>query len=242
MRLDNEFEVPRPVDEAWAVLTDVERIAPCLPGAQLTEVDGDVYHGIVKVKVGPVTAQYAGEARFTEMDAERHHVVLSAKGKERTGKGLANALVTADLHGSGDTTRVTVSTDLTISGPLAQFGRGAIAEVSTKLLNQFVANLRETVLDAPQTAAGTATPAPAAPAETAPAAPAEAAPVGTAPATAGGPQPDTGTPQPSTRRVITGPEAQAVDVLAVARGSILKRVIPLVVVVAVVVVLVVWLA
>ncbi len=239
MKLDNEFEVPRPVDEAWAVLTDVERIAPCLPGAQLTEVDGDVYHGFVKVKVGPVTAQYSGQARFTELDAERHHVVLEAKGKEKTGKGLANALVTADLHGDGDSTRVTVSTDLTISGPLAQFGRGAIAEVSAKLLNQFVANLRETVLDAPQAAALVMSATGPVEAPT----PAEPAPVETVPAAVEESQPDTGTSQPSARRTITGPEAQAVDVLAVARGTILKRLIPLVVVVAVVVVaLIVWLA
>ncbi|GIH16398.1 SRPBCC family protein [Rugosimonospora africana] len=152
MRLDNEFVVPRPVDEAWTVLTDVERIAPCMPGAQLTEVVGDSYHGTVKVKVGPVVAQYGGAVRFTELDAERHRVVLEAKGKERNGRGLASALVTADLTGEDGSTRVTVSTDLTISGPLAQFGRGAIAEVSSRLLNQFVDRLKETVLQetAPQ--------------------------------------------------------------------------------------------
>ncbi len=146
MRLDNEFVVPRPVDEAWTVLTDVERIAPCMPGAQLTEVVGDSYHGTVKVKVGPVVAQYRGAVRFTELDPERHHVVLEAKGKERNGRGLASALVTADLAGEDGGTRVTVRTELTISGPLAQFGRGAIAEVSGRLLNQFVDRLEGTVL------------------------------------------------------------------------------------------------
>src|SRR6185369_6680067 len=149
MQLTNEFDVPRPVDEAWAVLTDVERIAPCMPGAQLTEVDGDTYHGTVKVKVGPVVAQYGGTARFVEKDDAAHKAVLEVNGKEKTGRGLANAMVTAQLVGQGESTHVTVTTDLTISGPLAQFGRGAIAEVSTKLLNQFVTNLRETVLDAP---------------------------------------------------------------------------------------------
>jgi carbon monoxide dehydrogenase subunit G len=143
MKLDNEFEVPRSVDETWAVLTDLERIAPCMPGAQLTEVEGDTYHGTVKVKVGPMVAQYAGQARFKEKDDAAHRAILEAKGKERTGKGLASALVTASLTGQGDnSTKVVVSTDLTISGPLAQFGRGAIAEVSSKLLGQFSENLR----------------------------------------------------------------------------------------------------
>src|SRR5215831_1506080 len=161
MRLDNEFEVPRPVDEAWAVLTDVERIAPCLPGAQLTEVDGDVYHGFVKIKVGPVTAQYSGEAKFRELDVERHHAVLDAKGKEKSGRGLANAVVTADLEGDGAVTKVRVSTELTISGPLAQFGRGAIAEVTAKLLGQFADCLRQTVLDAPSGGPAPSAPPPA---------------------------------------------------------------------------------
>ncbi|MFC0532773.1 SRPBCC family protein [Phytohabitans kaempferiae] len=150
MRLDNEFVVPRPVDEAWAVLTDLERIAPCMPGAKLTGVEGDDYHGTVKVKVGPVVAQYAGVARFRERDPERHHAVLEATGKQSGGAGRASAVVTADLTGEGDSTRVTVVTDLTVAGPLAQFGRGAIAQVSGRLLDQFVTQLRERVLaDAP---------------------------------------------------------------------------------------------
>lgn len=157
MRLENEFVVPRPVEQAWAVLTDVERIAPCMPGAQLTEIVDDDYHGTVKVKVGPVVAQYAGVARFRELDPVAHRAVLEAKGKERNGRGMASALVTADLTGEGDSTRVRVGTDLTISGPLAQFGRGAIAEVSGRLLAQFVDRLKETVLAQP--AAGPAAPA-----------------------------------------------------------------------------------
>ncbi|BCB91489.1 hypothetical protein Psuf_088020 [Phytohabitans suffuscus] len=181
MRLDHEFVVPRPVDEAWAVLTDIERIAPCMPGAKLTGVEGDDYHGTVKVKVGPVVAQYAGVARFRERDAERHRAVLEASGKQSGGPGRASAVVTADLAGDGDGTRVTVVTDLTVAGPLAQFGRGAIAQVSGKLLDQFVAQLREKVL-ASSTPAGAA-PAAGTPAGAAPAAgPSAAAPAGTAPA------------------------------------------------------------
>lgn len=153
MRLENEFVVPRPVDQAWAVLTDVERIAPCMPGARLTEVVDDDYHGTVRVKVGPVVAQYAGVARFKERDDAAHHAVLEAKGKEKAGRGLASALVTADLIDEGGSTRVKVNTDLTISGPLAQFGRGAIVEISGRLLTEFVANLKATVLAGEPTAA-----------------------------------------------------------------------------------------
>jgi carbon monoxide dehydrogenase subunit G len=229
MRLDNEFVVPRPVDEAWTVLTDVERVAPCMPGAQLTEVVGDSYHGTVKVKVGPVVAQYGGAVRFTEMDPERHHVVLEAKGKERNGRGLASALVTADLAGDGDGTRVTVRTELTISGPLAQFGRGAIAEVSSRLLNQFVDRLKETVLQDGGAPTSAAPAAPAAPATTDPPA-APAAPVAPAVApvaVAGGgtvagetaPAPRSAAAPEATAPGVAAPEATAPGAAAPGAGS-----------------------
>ena len=167
MQLVNEFVVPRPIDQTWDVLNDVERIAPAMPGATLTDHVDDVYHGKVKVKVGPVTAQYAGTAQFKERDEAAHHMVLEATGKESSGRGRASALVNVDLAAEGAQTRVKVVTDLTISGPLAQFGRGAIAEVSSKLLGQFVTNLESMVLaDEPTPAAGTetaGTPATAAP-------------------------------------------------------------------------------
>ncbi len=169
MQLVNEFVVPRPIDQTWDVLNDVERIAPAMPGATLTDHVDDVYHGKVKVKVGPVTAQYAGTAQFKERDEAAHHMVLEATGKESSGRGRASALVNVDLTAEGAQTRVKVVTDLTISGPLAQFGRGAIAEVSSKLLGQFVTNLESMVLaDEPTPTAGTTgrtagTPATAAP-------------------------------------------------------------------------------
>jgi carbon monoxide dehydrogenase subunit G len=147
MQLVNEFVVPRNIDETWAVLTDVERIAPAMPGAELTEITPEgQYHGTVKVKVGPVTAKYGGVASFRELDQKNYHMVLDATGKESSGRGRASALITANLAPEGSDTRVTVTTDLTISGPLAQFGRGAIAEVSSRLLKQFVDQLKETVL------------------------------------------------------------------------------------------------
>jgi uncharacterized protein len=144
--LSNEFTVDVPVDRAWEVLTDVPTIAPCLPGAQLQEVEGDEYRGIVKVKVGPITAQYKGKATFVETDGTVHRVVLRAEGRETRGQGNASALITAEMHPEGHRTKVTVSTDLTVTGKVAQFGRGVMADVSAKLMDQFADNLRTTVL------------------------------------------------------------------------------------------------
>ncbi len=124
MELTNEFRVERPVDETWAVLTDVERIAPALPGAQLQEIEGDEYRGIVKVKVGPITAQYKGKATFVEKDDTNHKAVLKAEGRDTKGQGNASALITASLVPDATGTKVTVHTDLTVTGKVAQFGRG----------------------------------------------------------------------------------------------------------------------
>jgi len=138
MELTNEFRVGVPVERAWEVLTDVELIAPCMPGAQLQEIEGEEYRGVVKVKVGPITAQYKGVARFLEKDEAAHKVVLRAEGRETRGQGNANATITATMTPNGDGTDVTVVTDLTITGRVAQFGRGVLADVSGKLLGQFV--------------------------------------------------------------------------------------------------------
>ena len=159
MELSNEFTVDIPVDRAWEVLTDVPTIAPCLPGAQLQEVEGEEYRGIVKVKVGPITAQYKGKATFVESDPDARRVVLRAEGRETRGQGNASAVITADLIPDGDRTRVTVSTDLTVTGKVAQFGRGVMADVSAKLMDQFAENLRTTVLS--DTPAGTPSDTPA---------------------------------------------------------------------------------
>jgi carbon monoxide dehydrogenase subunit G len=148
VELTHDFDVSVPIDRAWAVLTDVERIAPCLPGAQLQEVEGDEYRGVVKVKVGPITAQYKGKAVFVEQDAVAHRAVLEASGRDTRGQGNASATITAELTAQGEGTRVALTTDLTISGKVAQFGRGALADVSQKLLGQFVENLESTVLAA----------------------------------------------------------------------------------------------
>ncbi|HLF40014.1 MAG TPA: SRPBCC family protein, partial [Acidimicrobiia bacterium] len=146
MELTNEFSVKVPIDEAWALLTDVERIAPCMPGAELQEIEGDSYKGIVKVKVGPITAQYKGKASFVEKDDAGHRAVLRAEGRDTRGQGNANAVITATLVPDGEGTKVSVVTDLTITGRAAQFGRGVMADVSSKLMGQFVSCLETKVL------------------------------------------------------------------------------------------------
>ena len=148
MELTNEFTVPVPIERAWEVLTDVELIAPCLPGAQLQEIEGDEYRGIVKVKVGPITAQYQGAATFQEQDEAARKLVLKAEGRDTRGQGSASALITVNMSEDSGRTHVTVDTDLTIKGKVAQFGRGMIADVSAKLMGEFVDCL-EGKLDAP---------------------------------------------------------------------------------------------
>ena len=147
MEINNSFEVKAPIDIAWATLTDLARIAPCLPGATLTSIEGDVYKGHVTVKVGPIVAKFGGQAIFQERNDTAHRAVLKGEGRDSTGKGNASAIITAQLEVvDADTTRCTVNTDLTITGKIAQFGRGALADVSDKLLKQFVVNLESTVL------------------------------------------------------------------------------------------------
>ncbi len=146
MELTNEFTVDVPVDQAWDILTDLPRIAPCMPGAQLREVVGDEHHGVVKVKVGPITAEYRGTATFVERDRQAHRAVLRAEGRETRGQGNASATITAVLQPVDRATKVAVTTDLTITGRVAQFGRGVLADVSNKLLGQFVERLEQMVL------------------------------------------------------------------------------------------------
>lgn len=146
MELVNEFRVPVSIDQAWEVLTDVERIAPCIPGAQLLSVEGDDFTGAVKVKVGPITVSYKGKASFADKDALAHRAMIRANGKETRGQGNAAAVVTAELKDEGDSTSCVLTTDLTISGKAAQFGRGVLADVATKLIGQFAERLEADVL------------------------------------------------------------------------------------------------
>ena len=206
MDLNHEFTVNVPVAEAWAILTDLERIAPCLPGAQLTEVEGDTYRGQVKIKVGPILAQFKGQASFVSRDDVAHKASLKGEGRDTTGKGNASAIITAELTSVTPTsTKCTVHTDLSISGKVAQFGRGALADVSDKLLAQFSENLNQLI---------SAAPAPSAPvvAETSPA-PSE---------------------QPTIRK-IDGPEVAPLNLLDTAGSTIAKRAIPALIGIAVLV-------
>lgn len=237
MELTNEFEVGVPVDEAWTVLTDVERIAPCMPGAQLQEVDGDEYKGVVKVKVGPITAQYKGTATFVEKDDENHVAKLKADGRDTRGNGNANALITATLVPVGDGTKVTVETDLQITGKVAQFGRGVLADVSAKLLGQFVENLETTVLSGDGASgaddAVEAVPADGTPADSAPEAP---APPPAEPAAATEPKvPPTGP------RRIDHPEPEPVNLIDTAGAPVAQRLIPTIAAVVVLVLVIRWL-
>lgn len=149
-RLLNEFTVNRPIDEAWAVLTDVERIAPCLPGAQLEGVDGETYSGVVKVKLGPISTAFRGQAHFIERDDTAHRAVLKGQGRDTTGKGNADALITAQLEALDTSrTRCVVTTELHVTGKVAQFGRGIMGDVSEKLMAQFANNLDAMLADQP---------------------------------------------------------------------------------------------
>jgi carbon monoxide dehydrogenase subunit G len=160
MELEHQFTVPVPVDRAWEVLLDVEKIAPCMPGAVIDSVDGDSFTGQVKVKVGPITVAYAGKASFLEKDATAHRAVVEAKGRETRGSGTAAATVTASIADEGGSARVTVVTDLAITGRPAQFGRGVLNDVGNKLIGQFADCLATTI-----TTSGTDGPAATSPEE-----------------------------------------------------------------------------
>jgi carbon monoxide dehydrogenase subunit G len=141
VQLENSFTVPVPVDEAWRVLLDIERVAPCMPGAALDSVSGDEFTGRVKVKLGPINLTYQGKAAFVEKDEAQHRAVIDARGKDQRGNGTAAAVITAKLAAEGSVTRVDVLTDLNITGRPAQFGRGVMTDVGNKLLGQFADKL-----------------------------------------------------------------------------------------------------
>ncbi|MFC9254792.1 SRPBCC family protein [Amycolatopsis thailandensis] len=137
MRLDHEFTVPAPVDEVWKAVVDPERVAPCMPGATITEVDGDAFKGTVKVKLGPISLLYKGAGHFVEKDAEAKKVVIKASGKDARGAGTASATVTLTLSERDGVTHGAVATELAVTGKPAQFGRGMISEVGGKILDSF---------------------------------------------------------------------------------------------------------
>lgn len=167
MELNNEFRVAVPTAKVWEVFTDVERVAPCLPGATLLSVEGDTFNGAVKVKVGPITVSYKGVATYKEKDVAGQRIVLRAEGKEARGNGTAAATVTAQLKDEGGSTHVDITTDLAISGKAAQFGRSVLADVSGNLIAQFARSLEAELLGGTQPATKS-TPSVASPAQGAP--------------------------------------------------------------------------
>lgn len=227
MEFTNEFTVPVGVDRAFEILTDLERVAPCLPGATLEEVDGDAYTGKVKVKVGPISVQYRGTAEVTEKDADAKRATIAAKGKEARGSGTASADVTATMVADGpDLTAVKVVTDLAITGKPAQFGRGVMADVGTKLITTFAerleAMIREDEHGAPQE------------------------PTGGSPAVVGSPAAAAAEAAPAAAPAATGPrriappaqEPEALDLMEVAGGAVTKRLVPVAIAAAVIAALV----
>jgi len=203
-QLINEFTVNRPIEEAWPLITDLELIAPCLPGAELQEVEGDTYRGVVKVKLGAISSQFKGEAHFVERDDTAYRAVIKGAGRDTGGRGNASAEITAQAESLSPTsTRVAVTTDLHITGKVAQFGRGIMGDVSSKLMAQFADNLN-TMIDEDG--------------------------VGGTPADDSTPIDDASTPtdasdQPTIRK-INGPAAEPIDLMDVSGSSILKRVAP----------------
>ncbi len=207
--LINEFTVHRSIEQTWTVLTDVERIAPCMKGAELQEIEGDTYRGVVKLKLGPISTQFKGQAHFVSRDDVNHIAILKGEGRDTGGKGNAEAMITASLHEvSPEVTKVMVTSDIKLTGKVAQFGRlGVIRDTSEKLMTDFAHNLN-TMLDAQGDAPVTVSPVADAVAD----AVAEAAP----------------TEAPPTVRKINGPAAEPIELSDVANTAMLKKALPFV--------------
>ena len=230
MEMDHSFTVPVPPDRAWDVLLDVERIAPCMPGATVDEFDGEVVTGRIKVKVGPVSLTYKGTAKFTERDPGAKVIVLEASGKETRGAGTASATVRATLEpeSGGEATKASMHTTMNVTGRPAQFGRGVMVEVGGKLVEQFAQNLRQLIADD------------AGPGESNPGATGEAASAGQATATAetggtgpGSTQPSATIPAAGAAPTTSAQPAPAGDdslnLVKLVGPAILKRAVPVVI-------------
>ena len=216
-QLINEFTVNRPIEEAWPLITDLERIAPCLPGAELQEVEGETYRGVVKVKLGAISSQFKGEAHFVERDDENYRAVIKGAGRDTGGRGNASAEISAQAESLSPTsTRVSVTTDLHITGKVAQFGRGIMGDVSSKLMAQFADNLNEMIdeegIGTDEAAASGASATPAT----------EAADDASSSAS----DSTVDTSAPSAVRKIEGPATEPLDLMEVGGSSIVKRAAP----------------
>ncbi|MCW2717395.1 MAG: uncharacterized protein QOG20_2347 [Pseudonocardiales bacterium] len=230
MQLENKFTIEAPIEKAWEALNTPQTIAPCFPGATLTEYEGDTFVGTVKVKLGPISLTYKGKGTYKERDDANHRVVIDASGRDSRGNGTANATVTGTMKSDGpDKTAVTMVTDMTITGRPAQFGRGVISDVADKIIGQFAACVAEKLapeLEAAAPATTTAAPAAAAAGSTN-----GAATGSTATATATTPA---GTPAATTPKPAAAPftpmksSIDAIDLLDTAGSPVLKRLAPVV--------------
>jgi len=236
MKIENEFTVPAPVEQAWAVLLDVERVAPCLPGAAIEGSEGDEHKGTMTIKIGPITTRYAGTVKIEEADETARRAVMRAQARDSRGQGTAAATITSSMEPVDGGTRVRVETDMRVTGPAAQFGRGVMQDVSAKLMGRFADCLAEQMGGAPATAeAATAAPggepAPAPPAAdgarvVGPRNPAATPPPGpagdSAAAAAARPAGDSAARPPVSAR----PTEDVLDLGEASREALLRRIVP----------------
>jgi carbon monoxide dehydrogenase subunit G len=211
MKLENEFTVPAPVEHAWEVLLDVERVAPCLPGASIEGAEGAEHRGTMTIRIGPITTRYAGTVKIEEADADARRAVMRAQARDSRGQGTAAATITSSMEAVEGGTRVRVETDMRVTGPDAQFGRGVMQDVSAKLMGRF-ADCLAAEMSPPTRAA----PAPA-PAATGPRRPAAQPPPGPA-----------GDSAEAAARPVPRPSADVLDLGEASREAVLKRAAPVV--------------
>lgn len=206
MKLENEFTVDAPVDEAWEVMLDLERVTPCLPGASLTEQQGDEYKGKMTVRLGPVKQEYDGAVKFLETDEENRKAVLKADGKDQRGQGTASATITSTMSEENGGTKVKVETDMQLTGKAAQFGRGVQQDVAAKLLDQFAGCLEKEILG--ENVHQEEEPEPAA-------------------AGANGAESEESEEEPPVRKIQQESEVEPLDLGAASYEAVMKRVMPL---------------
>lgn len=219
MRLDHEFSVAAPIEDVWDALLDPVRVAPCMPGATLTGVDGDTFTATVKVKLGAILLTYKGKGEFLAKDEAARTLVIKASGKDVKGAGTASATVTLTLTEKGRETHGAVATDLKVTGRPAQFGRGLMSEVAGKLLGEFATCL-STKVDNAESASDAGSELPAmGPADTATRA---------AGATRSVDAPETGQASTPKHAAAQPVEAEPIDLMSLAGSSVLKRVAPVV--------------
>ena len=227
MKLENEFTVPAAIDEAWAVLLDVERVAPCLPGAAVDPGGDDgEFNGTMTVKIGPITARYKGTVKIQEADEANRRAVMRAQAKDARGQGTAAATITSTMEEAAEGTKVKVVTDMRVTGPAAQFGRGVMQDVSAKMMRQFAECLASEMSGPKQEEPATWSSAgddEAAPAEAAAPEPASEAPVATEAPKAAGEKPGAEAKPPRPR-----PTPEVLDLADASRDAVLKRAAPVV--------------